>query len=189
VVQQVVRDPDRGSFINVVVKPMADLEKLDEVLVITSLEPHLSAQQMADLKTSEELKGAEVAADAQRKKAAAEMGERLPGLKDPNAPAAAAPVIDPKTGLPVPVAAAPVVKPIPAKHADRFSPGGVVDSPAGGDGDSAPGADVPPAKPTTPVTTPKAGAARPGITKPGATRPGAQGAGSTKPAKPAGRAH
>jgi rod shape-determining protein MreC len=64
VVQQVVRDPDRGSFINVIVKPAANLEHLDEVLVITSLDAHLSKQQQADLTTSEELKGAEAAADA-----------------------------------------------------------------------------------------------------------------------------
>jgi rod shape-determining protein MreC len=86
VVEKVLPDPERGSFINVIVKPAADLQHLDEVLVMTSLDAHLSPQQQADLATSEELKGAEAAADAERKKAAAEMEERLPGLKDPNAP-------------------------------------------------------------------------------------------------------
>src|SRR5271155_3045652 len=65
VVDNVQRDPERGSFINVVVKPAADLQHLDEVLVITSLDAHLSTQQQADLATSEELKGAEVAAEAE----------------------------------------------------------------------------------------------------------------------------
>jgi rod shape-determining protein MreC len=35
VVEKVVRDPDRDSFIDVVVKPAAHLDRLDEVLVIT----------------------------------------------------------------------------------------------------------------------------------------------------------
>jgi len=159
VVQQVQRDPDRGSFINVVVKPAANLEHLDEVLVITSLEAHLSPQQQADLKTSEELKGAEVAADAERKKAAAEMAERLPGLKDPNAPDAAKSQVGPD-GKPLPPPVPTMPKPIPAKHPDRFSPGGAGDAPDA-EPQSAPdaGTEKPAApKPAPPKTTaPNAG--------------------------------
>ena len=150
VVQQVLRDPDRGSFIDVVVKPAANLEHLDEVLVVTSLDAHLSPQQQADLKTSEELKGAEVAADAERKKAAAEMAERLPGLRDPNAPEAEKPQLGPD-GKPLPPPAPKTPKPIPAKHADRFSPGGAGDVPA-------PDAE--------PKSTPDAGTEKPAIPKP-----------------------
>jgi rod shape-determining protein MreC len=133
VVARVERDPERGSFINVVVKPAADLQHLDEVLIITALDEHLSPQQKTDLATSEELKGAEAAADAERKKAAAEMAERLPGLKDPNAPDAAKPQLGPD-GKPLPpTPTVPVTpKPLPAKHPDRFSPGGEPDSPANG---------------------------------------------------------
>jgi rod shape-determining protein MreC len=132
VVDNVQRDPERGSFINVVIKPAADLQHLDEVLVITSLDAHLSAQQQADLATSEELKGAEAAAEAERKKAALEMEERLPGLKDPNAPAAT-PVLGPDGKPIVPVPVTP--KPIPALHPDRFSPGGAPEaSPGSGNG-------------------------------------------------------
>ncbi len=36
VVEKVVDDPDRDGFINVIVKPAAHLDRLDEVLVITS---------------------------------------------------------------------------------------------------------------------------------------------------------
>lgn len=158
VVEKVVRDAERGSFINVIVKPASNLQHLDEVLVITSLDSHLSAQQQADLAKSEDLKGAEAAADAERKKAAAEMEERLPGLRDPNAPAA------PAAGAQVgpdgkPVAAAPTVpatpKPLPALHADRFSPGG---SGSAANTDSGAGADAPdagPAKPNTSQPKPK----------------------------------
>jgi rod shape-determining protein MreC len=161
VVERVERDPERGSFINVIVKPAANLQHLDEVLVITSLDPHLSPQQQADLKTSEELKGAEVAADAERKKAAAEMAERLPGLKDPNAPAGAdgKAGAQPGSAVPVPPAAPKPIQPI---HPDRFSPGGVGDSAGSGDGatdapvvddGSAPAPKAQPAKPATPKQT------------------------------------
>jgi rod shape-determining protein MreC len=157
VVEKVNRDTERGSFINVVIKPAADLQHLDEVLVITSLDPHLSAQQMADLKTSEDLKGAEAAADLQRKKVAAEMAERLPNLHDPNAPETA-PKLGPD-GKPLPfVPTTP--KPIPALHPDRFSPGGTPDSSGASAPDAAPDAapDVEqPASetPSVPKTQPK----------------------------------
>jgi rod shape-determining protein MreC len=125
VVESVVRDPERSGFIDIRVKPAADLQRLDEVLVILSMQPHLSSQQQSDIATSEELMGAEAAADAERKRVAAEMEERLPGLKDPNAPA---PTKDPKLdGTDQAAAAAalakPMPKPLPAKHLDRFSPG------------------------------------------------------------------
>ena len=56
VVQKVVRDPDRDAFIDVIVTPAAHLERLDEVLVITSTEPRFSPEQQQDLTTSESLK-------------------------------------------------------------------------------------------------------------------------------------
>jgi rod shape-determining protein MreC len=177
VVERVERDPERGSFINVIVKPAANLQQLDEVLVITSLEPQLSAQQQADLKTSEELKGAEVAADAERKRAAAEMAERLPSLVDPNAPAT--PVADPKIGpdgkqggLPSPPVVAP--KATPALHPDRFSPGGGAVTSPGGDGAvEAPGA-----------ASPQPPAAKPATAKPSLPKPANP---STKPPQFAGK--
>ena len=168
VVEKVLRDPDRGSFIEVVIKPAADLQHLDEVLVITSLETQLSPQQQADLAASEELKGAEVAADAERKKAAAEMAERLPGLKDPNAPATP-PVIGPDGQPVVPPPVTP--KPLPALHPDRFSPGGGSNaSPSGTDSGASTSAPETPAdgtetpKPAVPKVQPKPQSAKPGTT-------------------------
>jgi rod shape-determining protein MreC len=169
VVDNVQRDPERGSFINVVIKPAADLQHLDEVLVITSLEAHLSAQQQADLTTSEELKGAEAAADAERKRAAAEMAERLPGLKDPNAPAA--PTVGPD-GKPLPTPVPVTPKPIPALHPDRFSPGSTVDS-TGNGVDSGTEKDAPeaaqdsaaPLKQPAPKAQPKPQSVKPGTPK------------------------
>src|SRR5208283_3021017 len=62
VVEKVVPDPDRDSFILVKVKPAAQLDRLDEVLVITSTQPRFPPDQQKDLATSETLKGPEVAA-------------------------------------------------------------------------------------------------------------------------------
>ena len=120
VVEKVVRDPDRDAFIDVIVKPAAHLDRLDEVLVITSTEARFSPQQQQDLATSEALKGSEAAAILEKKKASEIMAERLPGLTDPNAPA---PVpAQPGQRQPTPVTpAAP--KLLPAVHPDRFSPG------------------------------------------------------------------
>jgi rod shape-determining protein MreC len=172
-VEKVNPDPERGSFIEVIVKPAANLDHLDEVLVITSLQPQLSAQQQNDLATSEALKGAEVAADAERKKAAAEMAERLPGLKDPNAPEV--PAVGPD-GKPLAAPLAPVVpKPLPAVHPDRFSPGGAADAPVPDSGAVAPNADkpvesVPAAK--GPGLKTKPAAPKPNTTKPPASKKG-----------------
>src|ERR1035437_6226996 len=48
-VQKVVRDPDRDSFIDVIVKPAAHIDRLDEVLIITSTQPRFSAEGQQDL--------------------------------------------------------------------------------------------------------------------------------------------
>ncbi len=117
VVEKVVPDPDRDSFIDVIVKPAAQLDRLDEVVVITSTEPRFSTEQQQDLATSEALKGAEADALKQQQKASQIMAERLPGLTDPNAPPP--PAAQPGQAPP----AMPVPKPLPALHPDRFTPG------------------------------------------------------------------
>lgn len=150
-VEKVVRDPERSGFIEVVVKPAADLQHLDEVLVITSMDSHLSPQQQADLATSEDQKGAEaaeIAAEAERKKAALELEERLPGLKDPNAPDAGQPGATQSGPDGKPVAASnasllPTPKPLPPKHPDRFSPGGASEGTVDSGSGSAPPQQMP----------------------------------------------
>jgi rod shape-determining protein MreC len=116
VVQKIVRDPERDSFIDVIVKPAAQLDRLDEVLVITSTQPHFSPQDQQDMATSETLKGAEAAAMQAQQKASQIMAERLPGLVDPNLPPEQQPLQD--TSNPNPVAHPPI-----ALHPDRFTPG------------------------------------------------------------------
>jgi rod shape-determining protein MreC len=122
VVEKVVPDPDRDSFIDVIVKPAAQLNRLDEVLVITSTEPHLSPEQQQDLATSEALKGTEVEAIKQQQKASQIMAERLPGLTDPNAPPTPAAATVPGQTPAAPVAP-PAPKLLPARHPDRFTSG------------------------------------------------------------------
>ncbi len=116
VVEKIVRDPERDSFIDVIVKPAAHLDRLDEVLVITSIEPRFAPEQEQDLATSEALKGAEVAAIKEQKKASEIMAERLPGLIDPNAPPDQQPLQDSSPPN-------PVLHPPQALHPDRFTPG------------------------------------------------------------------
>jgi rod shape-determining protein MreC len=142
VVEKVVPDPDRDSFIDVIVKPAAHLDRLDEVVVITATEPRFSPEQQQDLTTSETLKGAEAEAIKQQRKASQIMAERLPGLTDPNAPPAPAAATQPgQTAQPGQTPAAPIAPPapklLPARHPDRFTPGA---QPAPGEGSPAPAA-------------------------------------------------
>ena len=109
---RVLNDPERDGFIEVVVKPAAHLDQLDEVLVITSTEPRFPPDQQQDLATSEALKGAE----AEQQKTSEGMAEKLPGLIVPDVPPDQQPLKD--TSNPNPVSRPPV-----AIHPDRFTPG------------------------------------------------------------------
>jgi rod shape-determining protein MreC len=128
VVEKVVPDPERDSFINVIIAPSAHLDRLDEVLVVTSTDPRFSAQQQQDLATSEALKGPEAAAilkqEQEQKKAADIMAERLPGLIDPNLPPDQQPLHDSSNPL-------VVAHPPQAIHPDRFTPGAAPGSASG----------------------------------------------------------
>ena len=53
VVEKVVRDPDRDGLMDIFVNPAAHLERLDEVLVITSTEPRFSPEEQQDIAASE----------------------------------------------------------------------------------------------------------------------------------------
>jgi rod shape-determining protein MreC len=112
VVDYVIADPEHDGYVAVVVKTAANLSRLEEVLVVTELSETMPSTEQQDIQQSV------AEADAQ-KRAADILSERLPGLKDPNAPAGAAPDVpaeepggDP--GRPP--------KPGVALHPDRFSP-------------------------------------------------------------------
>ncbi len=115
-VEKVVRDPERDAFIDIILKPAAQLDRLNEVLVITSTEPRFSPEQQQDLALSEAVKGAEAEAIKDQLKASQIMAERLPGLIDPNLPPEQETLLD--TSNPNPVAHPPL-----ALHPDRFTPG------------------------------------------------------------------
>jgi rod shape-determining protein MreC len=126
VVDKVVRDPDRENFIDVIINPAAHLDRLDEVLVITSTQPRFSTEQQQDLDTSEALKGPEAEAIKEQQKASEIMAERLPGLTDPNAPrptppATTQPGQNPPAPAPIPAPSLPKV--LHTQHPDRFTPG------------------------------------------------------------------
>ena len=139
-VQKVTPDPDRDSFIDIIVTPAAHLTQLDEILVITSTSPRFANQAQKDMATSEELKGAEAEQIKEQMKASEIMAERLPGLNEPNAPAGSGPTIPglpPNTGQsatqaanPATPAVPPPPKLLPTQHPDRFSPGAAA-APAG----------------------------------------------------------
>ena len=111
-----VRDPDRDAFIDVIVTPAAHLERLDEVLVITSTEPRFPPEQQQDLTASDKLEGAVPPAIRDQVKASEIMAEKLPGLIDPNLPADQQPLHD--TSNPN-----PATQPPQPLHPDEFSPG------------------------------------------------------------------
>lgn len=145
VVEKVVPDPDRDGFIKVMIKPAAHIDRLDEVLVITSTEPRFSPDQQSDIATSEAEKGAEATALAEQRKASAIMAEHLPGLIDPNLPPDQQPLRD--DSLPNPVSHPP--QPL---HPDRFTPGNAVTPPPAASPDENGSQPKPAAAPTKPAS-------------------------------------
>jgi rod shape-determining protein MreC len=186
VVDKVTPDPDRDGFIKVLITPAAHLDRLDEVLVVTSTEPRFSAQQQQDLSTSETLKGSEAEAIKEQQKASQIMAERLPGLIDPKLPPDQQPLLD--SSNPVPVAHPPQ-----ALHPDRFTPGGAGTAPADGTGADGQAADAPDGAPpeatpgdsgtqsTNPAAKPAKKPGQPKAPTPQARQPGNGRSGNTKP--------
>ncbi len=148
-VDKVIRDPERDGFIYIIVKPAAHLDRLDEVLVVTSAEPRFSPEDQQDIATSEALKGPEAAAirDQQireqqiidQQKASEIKAEHLPGLIDPNLPPDQQPLHDSSNPN-------PVTNPPRALHPDRFTPGAA---------DGSTGVDSPSEQEATPNAAPR----------------------------------
>jgi rod shape-determining protein MreC len=139
VVEKVVRDPDSDGLIDIIIQPAAHLDRLDEVLVITSTQPRFPQQAQQDMAES-----AQAAANDQMK-ASAIMAEKLPGLIDPNLPDDKQPLKDNSNPD-------PVVRPPQPLRPDRFTPGAAYTPPAESSTSSSTSADEPnsvnpPAKP------------------------------------------
>ncbi len=131
VVEKVVSDPERDGFIDIIVKPAAHLERLDEVLVITSTEPRFSPQQQQDLATSESQTNVVPTTIKDQVKASEIMAEKLPGLIDPNLPPDQQPLHDTSNPNTVP-------RPPQPLHPDEFSPGAGTTPEPGTDTEPAP---------------------------------------------------
>lgn len=111
VVDHTIADPEHDGYVAIVVKTAANLSRLEEVLIVTDVRESMTTAEQQDIAQSE--------AEAYTQKRAADiLSERLPGLKDPNAPPAAA------TDVLVDTSGDPGRPPKPgvALHADRFSP-------------------------------------------------------------------
>lgn len=166
VVEKVVRDPDQDGFIKIIIKPAAHLDRLDEVMIITSTEPRFPADQKKDMADSEALKGAEAAQEKAQKKASEVLAERLPGLIDPNLPPDQQPLHD--NSNPNPVSRPPI-----AVHPDRFTPG-AADQGAAQPGGTTPATPAPSAMPQKKPAAPASNSAAPsgkGAEDPAVTAP------------------
>ncbi|MGA3226551.1 MAG: rod shape-determining protein MreC [Acidobacteriaceae bacterium] len=115
VVDQVVPDTSNPPYIDILIKPAANLGHLEEVLVITQASDQIPAKAQQDMAQS----AAEGAALG-KQRASDILAERLPGLNDPSA------LADPGQGQKPAAAAATTVPaplhPPPTLHADHFSP-------------------------------------------------------------------
>ncbi|MGI8772593.1 MAG: rod shape-determining protein MreC [Acidobacteriaceae bacterium] len=122
VVEKVVADPEREPYVDIVIKPAANLSHLEEVLIVTGTSDTLPPKAQRDLARSQ----AVGAVEAEKQRASDVLAEKLPGLDDPNATpdeqlaeqtAAAKAAGGEEPGRPI--------KPLTPLHPDRFSPGTV----------------------------------------------------------------
>jgi rod shape-determining protein MreC len=119
IVDRVVADTQNPPYLDIIIKPAANLGHLEELLVITQASDRMPEKEKQDLAQS----AAEGAAVSQRR-ASDVLAERLPGLNDPNA------VVDPNQDQKHSDAAAaaaaaaipPKLHPPPTLHADHYSP-------------------------------------------------------------------
>jgi len=116
VVQKVLRDPDRDGLVDIILVPAAHLDRLDEVLVITSTESRFPPEQQQDMAASASDIAAVPPAIKDQMKASEINAEKLPGLIDPNLPADQQPLNDSSNPNPAPQPPQPL-------HPDEFSPG------------------------------------------------------------------
>ncbi len=116
VVAQVVEDTSNPPYVDILIKPAANLGHVEELLVITESSDRMPPTAQQDIAQS----AAEGAA-VSKQRASDILAERLPGLNDPNA------LADPGQGQkPATPAAAstvlPKLHPPPAVHPDHYSP-------------------------------------------------------------------
>jgi rod shape-determining protein MreC len=116
VVAQVVEDTSNPPYVDIVIKPAANLGHLEELLVITEASDRMPPTAQQDMAQS----AAEGAA-VSKQRASDILAERLPGLNDPNALANPGPGQKPAASATVP-AVPPPLHPPPTVHPDHYSP-------------------------------------------------------------------
>jgi rod shape-determining protein MreC len=120
VVEQVVPDTSNPPYVDILIKPAANLGHLEELLVITQASDEMPPKAKRDLAQSE----AEGAIVATQQRASDILAERLPGLDDPTALADSSGPGQEKLLANPDTVAAPRLHPPATLHADHFSPDG-----------------------------------------------------------------
>jgi rod shape-determining protein MreC len=111
-VERTIPDPD-GTLVDILIRPAANLSRLEEVLVITSMGNQLPAQTRQDIAASE--------VENELQKASDILAERLPSRIDPNAPVS---LQDELAGAGADGDVARPIRPPAALRPDAFTPGG-----------------------------------------------------------------
>ena len=127
-IESIAPDPQHQPYTAITIKPAADLNQLEEVLVITGTSSTMPAQAQAD--------AAQAEATAEENKRAAEvLAEKLPSIQDPAAAPNAAAGAYANNGKPVDTTGQNLVggqpgvpnsglpKVLPSLHPDRYTPG------------------------------------------------------------------
>jgi rod shape-determining protein MreC len=111
-IQSIAPDPNNQPYTAIVVRPAVDLNRVEEVLVITGTQPDLPTAAQQDLSTAEAQHAADLTA------------ERLPGLHDDQAPAVAgAPPATPAASGATTPPVLTIPHPLPPVHPDRYTSG------------------------------------------------------------------
>jgi rod shape-determining protein MreC len=127
-IESIKPDPDHQPYTLIQLHPAANLNQLEEVLVITGTQPTLPVEAQHDLAvgaaTAETQAAAakqladQQAAEAAARSAAQIVADRLPSIHDPDHPETDA---TPTTPGAIPAKVVP--KPLPTVHPDRYTPG------------------------------------------------------------------
>lgn len=143
-VVSIAPDPDRQLYTDILVKPAVNLDRVEEVLIITGTQPDLPSDAQQDLAAAEAQHAADISA------------EKLPSMHDDDPPGTApTPAATPASPATPPPAVVP--HPLPALHPDRYSTGSA--PPAS---EMKPGAPIAqPVSPPPTAITPQPGAAQP----------------------------
>jgi rod shape-determining protein MreC len=168
-IESIKIDPDHQPYTLIQLRPAANLNQLEEVLVITGTQTGLPIHAQKDLAagaaTAEAQAAAKQLADQQAAEAAARsaaqiVADRLPSIHDPDQPDS--PTIPSAAGAPGTPPTTIVPKPLPTIRSDRYTPG---TTPPAADLKPGAGENTPIITAPTPTTQP------PTISQPAAAKP------------------